>query len=414
MGMGVRRVLAGFLAGASSVAGILAILVLLLFIAGIWSFLRDVSSRAYGDVPFWRSLGSSLLLSFGAIPAYFWSARWGMFWLGILGIGLAMLDTQTSRIRRPWRDRADFIATLGLICAIVIYAQYGNQESVSVWAAGQPGLPGRDQLLAASDAVRLFTAALIALGISYVIWVAWNYWYDKWAARLKITRPQRQPVHAPAVTVPPAEDWREYQARLARLKSSSLQEEMTPVPVVAPFAEPRSWGPPILGGLAATTVLVYLALRVYHSVGPAAEMAGLWVTRDAPRNAVELPLTRAPRQVVISNLAGNGSVDIRLSPREGVAPVRTVNGMPFSGSPTRYETSKLDLVGLPPGNYRLDATLRQGDGGFLEYVAVYGGGLPGRLAAVTLGLATGAWLALCAVLLLDMLSGTAWLETAEV
>ena len=60
------RVLAGFLAGVSSVVGMLVLVMLLLLLGGFGWLLRDVAAQPDGEVAFWSALGHALAQSLRA------------------------------------------------------------------------------------------------------------------------------------------------------------------------------------------------------------------------------------------------------------------------------------------------------------------------------------------------------------
>src|SRR5688500_5470100 len=112
-----RRFIAGFLAGVSGVIGLLLIVMLLLISAGFFGLLRDVAFEVYGKISFLQAARMSAARSFGAMPAYFWSARWGMATLGLLGIVLPYVDMQGSRVNRSWGRHLPFVLALGVAAA---------------------------------------------------------------------------------------------------------------------------------------------------------------------------------------------------------------------------------------------------------------------------------------------------------
>lgn len=410
----IRRMAAGFLAGASSVASILAIFVLLLFAAGFWSLLRDISFQVQGNVSFWSALGQALVQSLRALPQYFWSARWGMFALGLLGLGLALVDAQRPRIQRPWRDYLGFVATLGVVTAVVIGTQFGNREAIHSWIADQPILFDQQEVLLVSDTTLLSIGILIALALGYIVYVAWDWWYNHWAAWLHIERPAKAVVPTPEPVPTVASEAMEYQARMARLRRQTTEDERPAAPTPNPPAasqSSRSWLRILLASLAAATLLTLLCLGLYNTVGPAVMSGELWVTAAAPQAAVSLPFSQAPRRLTLSNAGGVGTVNIRLSTGTGEAPLRG-DSLLLAGTADQYQTSDIPLTGLKPGDYVLQLSLQAGQGGLVRYVALYGGGVPGQLTAAILGLAVGVWLSIAIILLLELLAERGWINNA--
>ena len=396
--------MAGFLAGASSVIGILAILMLLLFGAGIAELLRDLSMPTHANTSFGQAFGQAIGNSAGALPSYAWSARWAIVALAVLGLVLGAVDAQRWRITRPWHDDLGFVATLGVVGGIVIGLLFASRATAQQWIADQPALFTQQGLLLASNALLLVAGVLLALGFGYVIWAAWLWWFELWRRLLRVPPAANpRPVAAPGATGPvDIYDWRIYQERQARLRRGTDAEE--PPATDAPATpEPRAWAPTIVAGLVAAAVVAFLLMTTYNAVGPGLSSGEVWVTRDTPHVAVPIAFSRMPKQISVSNTGGAGMVDIMVTDESGTRLVRPAAHMALSADPTQFTTSSLDLRGLAPGDYRLDLLLRGGTGGLLRYVALYGGGLTGEAIAGAIGLVAGVGLILATILVLELI-----------
>lgn len=402
----IRRMVAGFLAGASIVISLLAMLSLLFFIGGFWGLLRDIAFQAYGKVPFWQTLWQSMVLSLRALPGFFWSAQWGMAVMGLGGVVLAVVDAQRQRIQRPWRDQVGLAVTIAMVTAIVIGLLFADVDALHTLIADQPDLFSLQAVLLISDTALLIAGSLVALGIACIIWIAWDWWYDFWASKLQVSRP----IALGAEPAPPDDyKWREHQERMLWLKLSKPEDErpVTSVPTITPAS--RAWIPTVLVGFVAMPLLVYLLLHEYQTVGPAVMSGEIWVTADSPQVAVLLSFNKMPRRLTFSNAGGFGAVEIRLSTPTERELVRRIDRLPLSGAAARYETADLEVRGLAPGKYRLDMILREGEGGLVRYVALYGGGPAAQLAAAAVGISVGVWLTLAAILLLELLIKGGWI-----
>lgn len=402
--MVARRLVAGFLAGLSGLAGLLALLAVLLLGFGIISLMRDTAIAGEGGTGPLSVIGPALTATLGAVPGYLWSARWAFLVLGVLGALLASVDAARGRISRPWSDYAGVVVTLGVVAAAVTAGIFIYRETLLGMITDQPQLFTEQRALLLSNTTLLLLAALLALGLTYAAWALWNYWYDKWAGWLSVPRPAGT-VSQQAPSSPPssADDWRAYQAHMAQLKRNTptpSRSAPAPSPNTPP---PRSWLKPVLIGIAAASVLVLLALEAYDETGPDVRTGGVWVTPQAPASTALLQIPRRPRRMVLSNIGGQGTVDLALSTTADAVSLQEIQGMQLANSATRFQTAELSLQDLEPGQYQLAVTLREGRGGLLNYVALYGGGILGTLSALALGFAAGLWAALAALSLLEIL-----------
>src|SRR5262245_49204120 len=129
----VRRLVAGFLSGASGPILILVGLAALGIIGGLCPLIYFIATGVGGQVSFWQTIGQSIGRGLASIPLVIWSARWGILALGVLGVLLALITTQARRLERPWRGLLGLVASLGIVGALVFGLQYASRESLFNW-----------------------------------------------------------------------------------------------------------------------------------------------------------------------------------------------------------------------------------------------------------------------------------------
>lgn len=399
----VRRLSTGFIAGACSLAGVLLILLLVLLGGNLVNLLYELSInqtiKIHGDITFWGAISLAFVQSLQALPGFFWSARWGMLALGVLGIALAGVDVLRTRVDRPWRDSLGFVVTIGVVGAVVIAFQYANRESLQAYLAGQPGMISQQGALLVSDLTLLLTGLLITLGLGYIVWVAWHWWFEHWAVWFKLPRPVLVSEAGTAAPAVPSDDWRAYQDRLMRLKRSEVD---APAVVAVPAPVQRRSSIWMVGlALLVMTLLVYGGLRLYHGFGSNIISGQTWVSSDSPSSAIPISFDGIPQQINISNINGTGSVETYLTSASNASPQRSVT-LQLPGVTNDYATAQLDVGGLAPGAYLVNIVLKNGQGGSIMYTVLEGGGSGARYSALLLGLLAGIWIALVFVLVYEI------------
>ncbi len=401
--MNIRRLVAGFLAGASSVIGILAILMLVLLGAGIAELVRDLTLPNHANTPFSQAFGQAIGNSLAALPGYFWSTRWAMVALALLGLLLAVVDAQRRHITRAWRDDLGFVVTIGVVGGVIIWLLFASRATVQGWIADQPALFTQQQLLLGSNTALLVIGALVTFGLAYTIWATWGWWFEHWTRWLRIPRTAASATtpSAPEAAAPrDIYDFRTSQARLLRAVPDDDPPNAQMARVYARAA--KSPVSVLIGSLIVLTIAAFALLAAYNAVGPGLLSGELWVTRETPHVAAPITFGRLPKQMSVSNTGGNGAVDVTVTAGSNATPLRPATPLKMTGDPNSFESSKIDLQGLPAGDYRLELLLRGGTGGLLRYVGLYGGGLEGEVVGAAIGLAAGLWLALATVLVLEL------------
>jgi hypothetical protein len=407
-----RRLAAGFLAGASGVVALLVFFVLLLFVSSFWPLIVDISSGIRGKVPFWPTVGQALAESLGNVPSYFWSARWGILGLGLVGLLLAFVDGLASRITRPWRHLVSLIALIGLVGTFVFALQYANRETLLSWLAEQPQLLSLQDNTLVSDVGSLIIGVVVTLPAAYVIWVLWQWWDVRWRRWLGTKRPETTVAAEPTAS---GGEWLAEQEHLHRIKrgapGAGVQPQAAPVAEAAPEGSLlRLFG--IL--LVVATIALIASVWLYNQFGSQVDGKDLFVSAQSPEATEVLRFRRDPRQVIVVGISGEGQADVALgSGQQTQQPLKTV-GLQLTGARGDAPSVAFDMGGMQPGNYWLRVDLRAGDDGQVRYTMLQGGGMWAQVAAWAIGLAAGAWLVLGALIICDVLAARGWLHAGEV
>jgi hypothetical protein len=406
-----RRLVAGFLAGASGVVALLLFFALLLLVSGFWPLIIDIASGLRGDVPFWPTVGQALAESFGNLPAFFWSGRWGVLGLGLLGLLLAFVDGLAARSARPWRHQVSLVALIGLVGTVVFALQYANRETLLSWLAEQPQLMSLQGNALVSDIGALIIGALITLPVAYVIWALWQWWDVRWRRWLDARQEQSK---AAAEPLPAGGDWLAEQERLHRIKRGApeAREEAQAAPVAQSAPEGRLLR---LFGLllGAATIALIASVWLYNQSGSQIGSRDLFVSAQSPDATAALLFRREPRQVIVVGISGEGQAAVALgSAQQPQQPIETAE-LPLTGARAGGQSATLDMRGMQPGNYWLRVNLQSGDHGQVRYTMLQGGGVWAQIAAWAIGVASGAWLALGALIVCDLLAARGWIHSGE-
>ena len=402
-----RQLLAGFLSGVSAVVGILLFLAVLLFVGTLGPLLFNISSGLRGQIPFWQAVGGLFAQSFGALPGFIWSARWALLGFGFLGLLLALVASQAPRIERPWRGMISPIAALGMIGAIVFGLQYANREVLLAWLAGQPYLLNLRDGFLTSDTVSLLIGLLSTLAGTYIIWSLWQWWYTRWAGWLRI---EQQTAVIKVEQAAPSESWQVEQARLHRSKRGLPTEEVAAAPSERVPATTHRLLWIFLALVAVATLALLGALQLYNAFGSQLSGRDLFVSTQSPEDRGNLAINRVPRQVIVSSINGQGSVDIRLDGDQQTAVARRIDGMQLTDFGTRSEPAIMTMEGLSIGHYQLTVRLRDGTGGQVRYILLQGGGTQALVAAWLVGLVAGSWLVLLPLAILELFTVRGWFK----
>jgi len=260
-----------------------------------------------------------------------------------------------------------------------------------------------------SDPTLLVIGIVTALAFAYLIWTTWSWWYTHWPAWLGTPPPPVQPADPAPPQPAPVNEAIAYQERRRRLRHGAPADEPATTVQPVPVTSRRSWLRGTLVGLALSSLAVLGLLWLYDAVGPGVMSGGVWLSPDDPQAAIRLSFRQAPRRIALSNTAGSGVVDARLSSQDAVEAAAT-SSLQLADTAASFATADLSLSGLAPGTYRLELALREGDGGLVRYVALYGGGVQGQIAAAALGLAMGIWITCAALVLLELLSEYEWIK----
>jgi hypothetical protein len=401
-----RQLLAGFLSGASEVVGLLIFVAIALFVGTLGPLLYDIASGLRGQLPFWTTLGQVLARSFATLPGFLWNGRWVIVGLGLVGLLLAFVTVQADRLGTPWRGMLSAVTALGIVGTIVFALQYGNREVLLTWLAAQPYLLSLQNVFLLSDTASLLIGLFVALIATYIIWGFWNWWYARWSRWLRVEQ-QQAPAPEPEAR---EESWQEYQARLHRSKRGLPEAAAEPAPSVGETRASRRWLWLLLALLLGTTLALFGAVTFYDLSGSQLGGGDLFVSPQAPEATATLDFGRAPRQAMISSINGQGVAAMTLGREQQATPMRSVDELKLTDIGTRAPPTVVDLAGLETGRYWLKIALRQGDGGQVRYMTLQGGGLWAQVASWLVGITAGAWLALAAVTMLELLAERGWLK----
>jgi hypothetical protein len=403
-----RRLLAGFLAGASGVVALLLFFMLLLLISGFWPMIIDIASGLRGNIPFWPTVGQAFVESLGNLPAFLWSGRWGIVGLGLLGFGLALVDALAARVGRPWRHLISLVALVGLVGTIVFALQYANRETLLSWLAEQPQLMSLQDNALISDGGSLIIGALITLPAAYIIWSLWQWWDVRWRRWLGVRRQQPTLAEEPAAA---GGDWLVEQERLHRIKRGApdVRAQAAAAPVVQPAPESRPLR--VLAVLlAAATIALIASIWLYNQSGSQVGSKDLFISTQSPDATAALQFQREPRQVIVVGISGEGQTDVALgSAQQPQQPLQTA-ALQLIGARRGAQSAAFDMRGMQAGNYWLRVNLRAGDHGQVRYTTLQGGGVWAQVAAWAIGLAAGAWLVLGALIVCELLAARGWMR----
>jgi hypothetical protein len=407
-----RRLAAGFLAGASGVVALLLFFILLLLVSGFWPLIINIASGVRGNLSFWGTVGQALAESFGNLPSYFWSGRWGILGLGLLGLLLAFVDGMATRIERPWRRLLSLIVMIGLVATTVFALQYANRETLLSWLAEQPQLMSLQDNALVSDVGSLIIGMFIALPAAYVIWAFWQWWDIRWRRWLGVRQDLPEVMAEPTTA---RGEWVAEQERLHRIKRGAPVARAEVGAATAAQAAPegrllRTFA--IL--LGATTIALIASVWLYNQSGSLIGGEDLFVSAKSPDAAAALQFRRDPRQVIVVGISGEGQAEVALgSAQQPQEPIKTVE-LQIAGAREGAPSATLDMRGMQIGNYWLRVNLQSGDNGQVRYTMLQGGGIWAQIAAWAIGLAAGAWMTLAALIICDLLGARGWIHTSEV
>ncbi len=404
-----RRLLAGFLAGASGLVAVLLFVAFLLVIGAFWPLFSDIVSGLRGQLPFWPTIGKALVDSFGNLPAFLWSARWGVVGLGLLGLVLAAVDALGMRIERPWRHLVSLVALLGLTGTIVFALQYANRESVLAWLAEHPDLINLQESALLSDLGSLAIGALITLPSAYLIWALWQWWDVRWGRWLS---PKHRAVATHKEPAAEAENWNAYQTRLHRLKRHMPEANagVEAAPAARPAPDSQRLLRLLLALLGVATLVLVASLWAYNRSGSQIFSGDLFVSAQSPSETVGLQFQRHPQRVVVAVLSGEGLVDIAFGDIRDLASPQQTAQIKLTNAQADSPSAVFDLRESKPGRYWLRVNLQAGDSGHMRYTTLQGGEIGARIGAWAIGLASGVWLVLGALVVLELVTERGWMH----
>ncbi|MEN9934767.1 MAG: hypothetical protein RLZZ387_1346 [Chloroflexota bacterium] len=324
-----RYLLAGALAGISSVAGLALASVVVLLLGLLWQYAFNRNLPIIGNT----ALGAAVE-DVGRIPSFLWSWRWPLLGMGIAGVPLAYAERLARRSPYPWRDRIVGAGLLGVVGAALTTGLLATADQPLYDIRNQTsGLPTLAERQPAAWNL-LLVAVLLALAISGAVWLLWSWWYARWRRWLHLADP------APA------------QEQALRTADASIAERRSVARIRA------------LALIAAVASLALAAAGVAGFEAARAKIRSGDISADplSPNVAVRLSLHAPERQLMVENTYGGGSASAVVLSASEQTPVSPPVELTFTSGQLGGERAALDVAGLPPGAYLLNIQLRSGEG----------------------------------------------------
>ena len=347
-----RFLLAGVLAGVSSVVAVALAATVMFGIGMLWQYAFN------STIPIIRDMaGGAALDDIGRIPSFLWSWRWALLGMAGAGVLLAYGDRLAQRAPHPWRERIVGTALLGVVSAVVTSVIFATADDplydIRNQTGSVPTLAERQQ----PGWSLLLVAALVSLAIAGLVWLLWSWWYAHWRRWMGLAP---SPGGASSRT---ADEWlaaREAGARFLRRVAL----------------------------LTAAGAALTVAGMLGHSAARTEVRSGdIWAEPASPNVATRFRLSRPTRQLIVENTHGSGSVAVTVLSEQDQAPLAGPALLLFAGE-VGTQREVLDVAALPDGSYLLNAQLRSGEGGRVGYALLQGTTalVPFASAAVGLGL----------------------------
>lgn len=347
-----RFLLAGVLAGLSSVAALALAATLLLAIGVFWQYSFN------STIPIIRDMAPGAALDdMGRIPSFLWGWRWALLAMAAAGVPLAYAERLAQRIPYPWRERIVGASLLGIVGAVVTGVVFATADDPLYDIRNQTGsLPTLAERQQPGWSL-LLVAALVSLAITGLVWLMWSWWYAHWRRWMGL------PASRGAASSRTADEW--LAARQAHARFLRRVALLT----------------------AAGAGLLVAGMLAYGSARTQVRSGDIWAEPDSPNVATRFALSRPTRQLMVENTHGSGSVAVAVLAEDNQAPLAGPVLLTFDGE-LGVQREALDVAGLPDGGYLLNAQLRSGAGGRVGYVLLQGATplAPAASAAVGLGL----------------------------
>jgi hypothetical protein len=361
-----KYMLAGTLAGASGAIGLMLAMTLGLGVGLLWQYAYFRNIVVLND-----RATTTLLEDVGGIPQFLWNSRWLLVAMAVGGIPLARMERFAQRFPPPWGNRITANALLAVVGAVVISVLLAQADRSLYSDTLQFSGSGLASLQDLQNSVwyLLMIGVALALAIGGALWLYWSWWYSHW----------RRWMHLDSATAPKdalessSDDW--FARRQARERNQRK----------------------ILLVLAGSVVFTLVAVSGYEYVRTTVQSGELSIERTAPAAAVRLTITRPTHALIVENTFGAGTATVTLlSARDRTQAAEPVP-LTFEDAELGHQRVPLDVTALPSGEYLLTAQLGAGTGGRVGYALLQGSDLLVLIAAILVGIAAGAALALAAL-----------------
>jgi hypothetical protein len=361
-----KYMLAGTLAGASGAIGLMLAMTLGLGVGLLWQYAYFRNIVVLND-----RATTTLLEDVGGIPQFLWNSRWLLVAMAVGGIPLARMERFAQRFPPPWGNRITANALLAVVGAVVISVLLAQADRSLYSDTLQFSGSGLASLQDLQNSVwyLLMIGVALALAIGGALWLYWSWWYSHW----------RRWMHLDSATAPKdalessSDDW--FARRQARERNQRK----------------------ILLVLAGSVVFTLVAVSGYEYVRTTVQSGELSIERTAPAAAVRLTITRPTHALIVENTFGAGTATVTLlSARDRTQAAEPVP-LTFEDAELGHQRVPLDVTALPSGEYLLTAQLGAGTGGRVGYALLQGSDLLVLSAAILVGIAAGAALALAAL-----------------
>jgi len=362
-----KFVVAGTLAGLSLILAVMLVVTLLLFSVGLWQYAFN------SQIPvIQQTAWLAVLQDANRIPNFLWEWRWIVVGVTVSGMLLSLLDRFVQRYSAIWRNRIGVAIVFGIIGTLVLAAFLINSE--------QSVLSGNDQSESIATLAQrrssawslIFIGAMPMIGAAGTLWLGWSWWYAHWRRWMHL---DSTPAERPEPPESTPDLW--FAARQAYSRAQRLIGVL----------------------LIGSALVLVVAVNGYEQVRNTIQSGDLWVEPTAPSSAARLTFANPTRRLLVENTFGTGTASVTLVAVSNSAPVSAPTLLTFRDSRVSYEHTSLDVAGVPPGQYQLNAQLESGPGGRISYALVESGGVWSIILAVLIGLSGSAVLAFVVLLL---------------
>ncbi|MEM7129062.1 MAG: hypothetical protein AAF702_22200 [Chloroflexota bacterium] len=410
MSLSIKSLGVGFLASALGLLTVILVIYAGIATVGVFYTTVDQLARANAedvvltDDSVLTVMGQIITAALGNMVSSIWSMRVGFLAFGLLGIFAAWAHEIGLVVdpKRVWYF--SFIMLYMLIAVALITWGLTQQEYISLWMADEPELYRWNDVLRRSYSTDISVALILALTISFPIWLLWRLWFG-WLLpkfggdaepQLKSSTIASDESH----TKEPVSEHRAYAERLRALKSQGNYSDLArdEYPPSTEFTRRTSLAPALskltTRGFILPAVLIFVfSFLTYFPVQSMQRQVAVNLQHDtAFMNAGNTPVLSFPvtvepgdGRVRIVNVKGQGTVGIFLSPSNDVKDaIKKIDEWTFEYRVDEYIYNEFTLTGIEPGDYTLHFIQDVGWGWF-EFTLSQGGGTRSIVLAALMG-----------------------------